>query len=329
MVKPMQEYFRPKVVVSKCLEFDHCRWNGLKISCGAVKLLKQYVEFIPVCPEMEIGLGVPREPVRIVRKQNILRLIQAKTELDLTKKMSNFCETFLQNIGEVDGFILKERSPSCGMKNVKIYPGIGKVGPLNSKNPGLFGKAVLAKFPGIPIEDEGRLNNFTIREHFLSVLFTLTYLREVKRSGKLKNLVDFQAKNKLFLMAYSQKEMRFLGNLTANKEGKQFKEIISEYKTHFFNAVRRPPSQGNTINVLMHALGYFKQNISSREKVFFLDALKKFRERRIPLGVPIAIIRSWIVRFGEPYLEQQTFFNPFPEEMIEVTDSGKGREIWR
>jgi len=323
----MDEMTRPKVVVSKCLEFDHCRWNGLKISSGVVKLLKPFVEFIPVCPEMEIGLGVPREPIRIVRRDKTLRLIQAETNLDLTEKMINFSHSFLESVGEVDGFILKERSPSCGMKNVRVYPGMGKVGAINSKNPGFFGRAVGEKFPGVPIEDEGRLNNFTIREHFLSVLFALARLRAVKRSGKIKNLVAFQTDHKLFLMAYSQAGMKILGNLVANREGKSFGELMEEYELQFLAAVSRPPSPGKVVNVLMHAMGYFKEEISTREKAFFLDSLTQYRDRRVPLGVPIAIIRSWIIRFGEAYLERQNFFNPYPEDLIEVTDSGKGREL--
>ena len=323
----MDEMTRPKVVVSKCLEFDHCRWNGLKISSGVVKLLKPFVEFIPVCPEMEIGLGVPREPIRIVRRDKTLRLIQAETNLDLTEKMINFSHSFLESVGEVDGFILKERSPSCGMKNVRVYPGMGKVGAINSKNPGFFGKAALAKFPGVPIENEGRLNNFTIREHFLSVLFALARLRAVKRSGKIKNLVAFQTDHKLLLMAYSQTGMKILGNLVANREGKSFGELMEEYERQFLAAVSRPPGPGKVVNVLMHAMGYFKEEISTREKAFFLDSLTQYRDQRVPLGVPVAIIRSWIIRFGEAYLERQNFFNPYPEDLIEVTDSGKGREL--
>jgi uncharacterized protein YbgA (DUF1722 family)/uncharacterized protein YbbK (DUF523 family) len=323
----MDEMTRPKVVVSKCLEFDHCRWNGLKISSGVVKLLKPFVDFMPVCPEMEIGLGVPREPIRIVRQEKKLRLIQSETNLDLTEKMINFSRTFLESVGEVDGFILKERSPSCGMKNVRVYPGMGKVGAISSKNPGFFGRAVGERFLGVPIEDEGRLNNFTIREHFLSVLFALARLRAVKRSDKIKNLVAFQTDHKLFLMAYSQAGMKILGNLVANREGKSFGELMEEYERQFLAAVSRPPSPGKVVNVLMHAMGYFKEEISTREKAFFLDSLTQYRDRRVPLGVPIAIIRSWIIRFGEAYLERQNFFSPYPEDLIEVTDSGKGREL--
>jgi len=318
---------RPRVVVSKCLEFEPCRWNGLMISSGVVKLLKPFVDFIPVCPEMEIGLGVPRQPVRIVRQGDELRLIQSETNRDLTERMRRFTDSFLAGLGRIDGFILKERSPSCGMKNVKVYPRMGKVGAIGSKNPGFFGGAVLKKYPGWPVEDEGRLNNFTIREHFLTALFALGRLREVERSGRMKNLVRFQADHKFLLMAYSQKELKTLGNLVANREGKKVSEILEEYGRVFRKALERPPKPGAVINVLMHALGHFKKGIASREKSFFLQSLDRYRQRRVPLGVPVAIIRSWIARFGEPYLECQAFFSPYPEELIEVTDSGKGREI--
>ncbi len=322
----MKEEVRPQVVVSKCLEFEACRWNGLKISSGVVKLLKPHVDFIPVCPEVEIGLGVPRPPIRLVAGDDGPRLLQSDTGFDRTAKMLSFAEKFLSELGKVDGFILKERSPSCGTKNVKLYPGPGKVQATSSKNAGFFGGAILERFPGVPVEDEGRLLNFTIREHFLTALFTLTRFRRAKSAGRMAALVGFQERHKLILMAYDQEQMRRLGRLTANRDKRDCREVAEDYEDILRASLGRPPKSGPVINVLTHAFGYFKKELLPAEKEFFLDSLERYRANRIPLGVPVALIRSWIVRFEQPYLKDQFFFNPYPEDLIEVSDSGKGRE---
>jgi uncharacterized protein YbgA (DUF1722 family)/uncharacterized protein YbbK (DUF523 family) len=323
----MKNQVKPRVAVSQCLEFAACRWNGLKISSGVVKLLKPYVDFVPVCPEVEIGLGVPRPPIRLTAGDDGPRLVQSDTGLDHTDRMLAFAEKFLSELGEVDGFILKERSPSCGMKNVKLYPGPGKVQVLGSKHAGLFGAAVLEKYPGVPVEDEGRLRNFTLREHFLTALFTLARFRAARSAGRMAELVKFQERHKLILMAYDQVKMRALGRLIANPEKRPLRDVVGDYGVLLRQALDRPPQSGPVINVLTHALGYFKQGLLPAEKEFYLDALEQYRAERVPLGVPVAVVRSWIVRFDQAYLADQFFFAPYPEDLIEVTDSGKGREL--
>jgi len=318
---------KPCLVVSKCIEFEACRWNGLKISSWVIKLLKPWVDFIPVCPEVELGLGVPRSPLRIVRREGSLRLVDSDNGREFTEAIRDFSSKFLNGIDEVDGFILKERSPSCGLKNVKIYPREGKVAPINSRNPGFFGKAVKKSFPGSPREDEGRLNNFRIREHFLTRIFAGARLRKVFREKSLGALVDFHSDHKLMLMAHNQEMLRELGRLVANRQKLPINRIQEAYREGFLAALAEPPSPGAVINVLMHALGYFKKKLSPREKTFFLESLEDYRNRRVPLGVPITLVSSWIVRFQEPYLARQAFFSPYPEDLVEVSDSGKGREV--
>ncbi|MCO5380879.1 MAG: DUF523 and DUF1722 domain-containing protein [Methanosarcina barkeri] len=213
----MREFVRPKVVVSKCLEFDHCRYNGDMISSPIVAKLKEHVDFVPVCAEVEIGLGIPRSPVRIILDNGEHRLVQPVSGKDVTEDMKAFCTKFLDSVGEVDGFILKFRSPSCGFKDIKVYPSIGKSGAIE-KTSGYFGGAVLKKYPFLPVEDEGRLKNSRIKEHFLTKLFVLAAFRKVKSEGSMKDLVRFHTDNKYLLMAYSQAELRKLGAIVANKE---------------------------------------------------------------------------------------------------------------
>lgn len=326
----MREFAKPKVVVSKCLEFDHCRYNGDMISSPIVAKLKEYVDFLPVCAEVEIGLGVPRNPVRIVLDNGEYRLIQPASGKDVTEDMKLFCTNFLDSLGGVDGFILKFRSPSCGFKDVKVYPSAGKSGAVK-KTAGYFGEAVLNKYPFLPIEDEGRLRNDRIKEHFLTKLFIFAAFRKVKSEGSMKDLVRFHTENKYLLMAYNQAELRKLGTIVANKENKPFKELISEYEAHLYNAFMKPPRYTSNINVLMHALGHFSEKLSSGEKALFFDWIQKYREGRSSLCPAINTIRSWIVRFEDQYLMHQTFFEPYPEGLMEINpiSSHLREDLWK
>ena len=321
----MSNFAKPTLVVSKCLGFAACRWNGLVIADDCVDRLKSYVNFLPVCAEVEIGLDVPRDPIRVVSQNGELRLVQPSTGKDVTGEMKRFSEGYLSSVGAVDGFILKGRSPSCGIKDVKVYPGTGKVAAA-SKSAGFFGGKALEMFSDLPIEEEGRLTNFKIREHFLTRIFALARLRGVIASGAMRELVRFQSDNKLLLMACNQTEMRVLGRIVANHEKRPFAEAAADYETHFRRALAKPARVPSNINVLMHALGYFSEELNAKEKAFFLDSLEKYRSDRIPLSAVTSILRAWIVRFDNAYLMQQTFFDPYPEELVEVTDSGKGRE---
>jgi uncharacterized protein YbgA (DUF1722 family)/uncharacterized protein YbbK (DUF523 family) len=296
------------------------------IPSEAVKILMPHVEFLPVCPEVEIGLGVPRHPIRIVRKGEDLRLVQPDTGRDVTEDMTTFVSRYLDGVRDADGFVLKFRSPSCGMKDAKIFSGTEKTAS-STRGGGFFGGAVIERFPGLAIEDEGRLKNFRIREHFLTKLFTLAAFRVIEAGGEMRSLVEFHTENKLLLMSYSQKQLKTLGRLVANPEKKPVDEVIREYRVGLEVALDTAPKCGSCINVLMHAMGYFSKQLTSKEKAFFLDSLTDFRQQRIPLSVPVGILKSYIVRFGEPYLERQTFFEPYPEAMISVTDSGKGRPL--
>ncbi len=317
---------RPKVVVSRCLEFASCRYNGVKISSPVVSWLKGFVDFIPICPEVEIGLGVPRDPIRVIEKNGRRFLYQPITGRDCTNEMERFASGFLDDLGEVDGFILKSRSPSCGIKDVKVYPGTDpKQSALTGKGIGFFGRTVLERFPRLAAEDEGRLENLEIREHFLARLWALADLRSLEKSGRMEDLVSFHARHKLQLMAASQKHLRQLGRMVANPGGKPWAEVFGSYATGFREALSRRPRFTAHINVLMHALGYFKDELSAAEKSFFLEQLKAYRRGRLPLAAVLGVTRSWIVRFGAEYLAGQAYFAPYPSELSDLSDSAKGR----
>src|SRR5665647_604436 len=327
----MREFPKPVVVVSKCITFEPIRWNGQIIASEFVEKLKPYVNFVPVCPEVEIGLGVPRDPIRIVLVNGEKKLLQPATGFDFTDKMTKFSESFLDSLEAIDGFILKSASPSSGFKNVKVYPSIEKVSSIE-KAPGFFGGAVIQKFPNLAIEDERRLLNPRIREHFLTKLFTLASFRRVKKSGKIRDLVKFQADNKYLFTAYNQTELRLLGKLAANQEHKAFDEIIKNYETQLYNALARTPSAGANINVMSKIMGYFSHQLSKDEKLFFLSSVDKYRADRLPLSACMSVLKAWIVRFNQEYLSSQTLLEPYPEQLAEletVFSEVDGKNYWK
>jgi uncharacterized protein YbgA (DUF1722 family)/uncharacterized protein YbbK (DUF523 family) len=313
----MRLFPRPKIVISKCIEFDHCRYDGSLISSDFVKALKPHVDFSPICAEMEIGLGAPRSSIRIVSENGEIRLVQPATGLDVTEKMRSFSDRFLDSLSGIDGFILKFRSPSCGMKDIKVYSGSDKSHAM-SKAAGFFGGAVVKTFPNLAIEDEGRLRNFNIREHFLTKLYALVRFREIENETSVSGLIQFHTANKLLLAAHSQKEAKILGNIVANRKGLDFAEQARLYREHLAQALKRPPQYTAKINVLMHSLGYFSKDLSHDEKEHFLQNIERYRDKKIPFSALLAILQSWIARFGEDYLRNQTFFEPFPEDLVEL-----------
>ncbi|MEO0068700.1 MAG: DUF523 and DUF1722 domain-containing protein [candidate division WOR-3 bacterium] len=316
---------RPVVLFSRCLGFEACRYNGEIIRDEFVERLKGFVEPITVCPEMAIGLGVPREPIRIIYLADQPRLIQPATNRDVTDLMQDFARSFLEGLKEIDGFVLKSRSPSCGTRDVKSYNEDGNLRPAVMRR-GFFGNAVMTKFPLKPVEDEGRLKNFLIREGFLSRLFALARFRALRANPTMSALVEFHSRHKLLLLAYNQALMRELGRIVANPQKRPLKELLNEYEPLLSQALSRPPKYSSAINVLLHSLGYFSKNLSASEKAFFLDTIESYRRGKLPLSVPVSLIRSYIVRFDEPYLAKQYFFNPYPSELLDIADSGKGRD---
>ncbi|MCA9393900.1 MAG: DUF523 and DUF1722 domain-containing protein [Candidatus Omnitrophica bacterium] len=317
-------FAKPVIVVSKCLEFDKCRYNGAVIPAKFVRKITEYVRFLPVCPEVEIGLGIPRDPIKLIGADDELRLYQPSTRLDLTARMNRFNRQFLGGLEEVDGFILKFGSPSCALKDAKMYN--DELNPIvTGKGPGMFAAAVLERFPGLAVEDEGRLSNFRLREHFLTKVFMLADFRRVRQLGRLHGLVDFHARHKLMLMAYSQKHLRLMGRLVAGANGARMPRVMGEYQSHLFEAFARYARYTSHINVLMHALGYFKKEATTREKAHFLGLLDKFRAERLPLSAILAVLHSWSLKYNKEYLLGQTYFEPYPEELIEISDSGLGR----
>jgi uncharacterized protein YbgA (DUF1722 family)/uncharacterized protein YbbK (DUF523 family) len=322
----------PTVVLSRCIEVDPCRYNGLKISSDFVKKLIPHVNLIPVCPEVEIGLGTPRDALRIVIKEGKRRLIQPKTGLDLTEKMVNFVNSFLSSLPEIDGFILKNRSPTSAIKDAKLYTSANPGAALLGKGPGFFGMSVIERFIHLAVEDEGRLRNSRIKSNFLTKLFTLANFRDVKKSQESSRLVRFHSENKLLLKTYNEKEMRILGRIVAKRNEFNIADVLLDYEQHLFLALRRAPQCGSQINVLMNSMGYFSKRFSREEKKFFLKSLNDYKSGVIPLSVIMGIFNSWLLRFEDNYLVSQSFFEPYPKELVDIdlmTAYCDGKDYWK
>ncbi|WP_226581546.1 YbgA family protein [Halobacillus litoralis] len=319
----MENFPTPKVVVSRCLEFEEVRYNGAVIPDKAVQRMQNHVEFIPVCPEVEIGLGVPRDVIRVVRGEEE-RLVQPKTGEDLTEKMSEFSVDFFDHLPDVDGFLMKNRSPTCGVQDVKVYQSEGN-SQVVGKTAGFFAKEIISRHGGLAIEEEGRLKNFTLRHHFLTKLFTLAGFREVKRKNTTHALQQFHADNKYLFMAYHPGTLKKMGQVVANHNHNNFEEVIRYYE-HLLHALMQKPAKASAhINVCQHIAGYFKKELTKAEKESFSDLLDQYRDEKVPLSAVISVLNCWSARFQSSYLIKQTYFNPYPSDLLEISDSGKGR----
>jgi uncharacterized protein YbgA (DUF1722 family)/uncharacterized protein YbbK (DUF523 family) len=321
----LESFPRPRVLVSKCLGFARCRYNGETINDPFTDRLKPWVEFTPVCPEMQIGLGVPRDPVRLVEGQGRVRMVQPASGRDLTSQMVAFVSGLADSLASYDGLLLKSRSPSCGPMDVKIYSD-SKPGSASRRGRGLFAEAVLGQKPGLAVEHEGRVLNLHLREHFLSRVFTMARMRLLVARPNLKALMEFHAANKLLLMAYHQDLMRRMGRLLANHGHLPVEQVAVQYKDLLGAALTRAPKSPSVINVCMHAFGYFKKGLTPGEKEYFLGLLEQYRQGRIPLLVLQSLLTAWALKYEEGYLLGQSFFNPYPRELFDLADSGKGTQ---
>lgn len=314
---------KPKVIISACLSFRSCRYNGDKINFPFVHRMKDFVDFIQVCPEADSGMGTPRKTVRLVKESDEIKLMQPFTGRDWTNITSEYIKTIIDNNPDVDGFILKGKSPTCGTRGVKIYGDIEGKRPA-SRGLGLFTSMIKDRYQCFAMEEEGRLLNYNIREDFLIKLFTLSRFRLVKDIG---DLVHFQSSHKLLFLGYNEAAMRRMGQIVANHNHLSFSQVRDLYLLELDNIFSKSIKANNMINVLQHGLSGFKKLLNRDEKQFFMEILEDFRDERIPLSVPLNILKSWAIQHNNSYLLTQIIMEPYPKELTEISDSGKGRDL--
>lgn len=307
---------KPRILVSECINLAPVRYNGGIIKNEFAEKLYKFVDVIPVCPEVAIGLGVPRPRIILVKENNTLTCYQPETKRDLTDKINSFSQDFIKKLSEIDGALLKSKSPSCGVSKTAVYK--DKEGKqLIEKSKGIFAHHLIEKLSNLPIEDEGRLFDDGIREHFLERIFALANLRSLTENNcKIKDLVFFHSSYKYFLMSYNQKALRELGNIIANREKLHFKEILNKYTNIFKQAIKRKSTKGNNVNVIFHIMGYLSDKISKSEKRHFEHLVELYKSDKIDKRVIVELLKHLSYRFDIDYLKNQTYLHPYPEELM-------------
>lgn len=302
-----------KIGISSCLLGNKVRYDGgHKLDRFLRDTLGQYVSFVPVCPEVECGLPVPRPSMRLCGSPDAPRLIVTRTGTDLTDQMQDWARKRVVELEEENlcGYVFKKGSPSSGMVRVKIY---NEKGMPYQTGSGLFAKAFMDHFPRIPVEEEGRLHDPMLRENFIERIFALRRWRELlagKRS--LKELIAFHTREKLLLLSHSPKHYRAMGKLVANGKQHPLTDLYDVYESNFMEALALKSTLAKNTNVLQHIMGYFKKVLSRDEKQELLEVIGSYRAGHVPLIVPVTLCNHYVRKYGQPYLAQQTYLNPHP-----------------
>ncbi len=305
-----------KMGISSCLLGNNVRWNGgHQQDRYLIHTLGQYVEWVPVCPEVEIGLGIPRETLRLVGDPGDPRLVTTKSGVDHTDRMKQWARKRLKTLAKEDlcGFVFKCDSPSSGMVRVKVY---GKKGMPQKKGVGIFARAFMDYFPLIPVEDDGRLRNPLIRENFIDQVFTLKRWRATRdRRSCVGNVVDFHSRNKLVIMAHSPRHLKEMGKMAAGGKKMTCSLLYLEYEKLLLEALRLKTTVKKNFNVLQHMMGYFKKQLTADEKQELLEVMDHYKQSLVPLVVPLTLFRHYVRKYDQPYLKQQSWLNPHPVDL--------------
>jgi len=305
-----------KLGVSSCLLGAKVRYDGgHKWDRFLTDTLGQYMDFVPVCPEAECGLGVPREAMRLVGDPAAPRLLTIKSRQDYTERMVKWAKNRLEELAKenLSGFIFKSRSPSSGMARVKVYDAQGAPA---KRGTGIFAALFMARFPLLPVEDEGRLHDPQIRENFVERVFTLHRWREVW-GGKwtLADIIGFHTRHKLLLLAHSPRHYQLMGRLVARAKEFPAQELAAQYQALLLEAMKLQATNKKQANVLQHILGYFKKVLSPDEKQELLDLIDSYRRGDLPLLGPLTLINHYVRKYGPPYLQEQYYLHPHPLEL--------------
>jgi len=304
---------RIRMGVSACLLGQQVRYDGgHKHDRYITDILGEYLEFVPVCPEVEAGFPIPRETFRLVGDPENPRLVTTRGRVDHTERMNAWAEKRVRELEKEDlcGFIFKKDSPNSGLMRVKVY---NDKSMAEKNGVGLFARAFMRHFPLIPVEEEGRLNDAKLRETFIEQIFTLKRWRKMRTKGRsMKNLVDFHTRHKLLVLSHSPAHAKRMGKLVA--EGKQMPigEVYAQYEGLLIETLRMKTTVKKNMNVLEHILGYFKEQLSADEKQEVLEIFDRYRREFLPLIVPVTLLNHYVRKYDQPYLKQQVYLNPHP-----------------
>jgi len=305
-----------KLGISSCLMGEKVRYDGgHRLDPFLKETLGQYMEYVPVCPEVECGLPIPRESMHLEGNPESPRLVTSFTKREITKQMIKWAKKRVIELEKEDlcGFIFKSNSPSSSMERVRVY---NEQGMPIKKGVGMFARILMEHFPLLPVEDEVRLHDPQLRENFIERIFSLKRWREtLSKKESRGNLVDFHTRHKLLILSHSPKHYQRMGNLIAHAKDLPLKELYLRYQTLLMESLRLKTTPKKNANVLQHMMGYFKQELSPDEKKEVLEVIDHYRQGYIPLIVPITLIKHYARKYDQPYLKQQVYLNPHPLEL--------------
>jgi uncharacterized protein YbgA (DUF1722 family)/uncharacterized protein YbbK (DUF523 family) len=305
-----------KLGISSCLLGNKVRYDGHGSKDDfIVETLSKYFEFVPYCPEVEI-LGTPRDTIRLINKNNQLIAQNNKTKENITSSLTDISTKMVDQIADHNlcGYILKSKSPTCGMERVKVYDADSSFS--TKSGVGIFAKLLHDRYPYLPLEEEGRLHDEWLRENFLMQVICYADIKEfVKSASSMAELVQYHTDYKYLIYSKSHESYKRLGNIVANHDKKPLNILLQEYEEEFLKAISIKSSVNNTYNVLLHIYGYFKNDLTKDEKEDMLQTLEEFKSKIIPLIVVIKILNIYIKRFDISYLSSQKFLKPYPKEM--------------
>ena len=310
---------KPKIVVSECLYGTKCRYDGQGYNDKVIQSLKDYVDIQTVCPELAIGLSIPREPIRIeMNKENEeYRLIDYNSKNDYTNQMTEFSEEFINGLDDIDGFILKSRSPTCGLKDAKVYYRGNKC-TIRSNENGFFSQKIIDKYDYLPIENEGRLKNYNIRDNFFTRIFFINNLKNNK------NIIEFHKNNLLLLKSYDEESTNEVSDILNEN---RMEDQVHQYKEKVLNIVSNQRKKENKLSIIIKVFEKYKNMLNEEEINMFNGLIESYENQRIPFSTLEVVIKMYATRFKDKDILNQTFFYPYPENLINITDSGKGRKL--
>ncbi len=307
---------RIRLGISSCLLGNPVRFDGgHQHDRYLTETLGAFVEYVPVCPEVECGLGIPRETLRLVGNPASPRLVTTRSGMDHTERMRSWAEERLQGLAreELDGFIFKKGSPSSGMERVKVYSDQGMPRKIGA---GIFAQAFMDRFPSLPVEEDGRLYDPALRENFIERIFAHRRWRHLLAAKPgIGDLVAFHTSHKLLILSHNEKIYREMGRLVALASTPVQEEVFGTYERLLMEALKGLSTVKKHTNVLMHMLGYFKKQLTADEKTEILGIIDQFKMGYLPLIVPITLLNHYVRKYREDYLAGQLYLNPHPLEL--------------
>lgn len=302
--------------ISACLLGQNVRYDGgHQLDRFLRDTLGQFVEYVPVCPEVEMGLPIPRETLRLIQSPEGPRLVFSRSKEDVTDRMTSWAQKRLSALEKEDlcGFIFKGRSPSSGMERVKLYD---RFGVPAKTGVGLFARMFMDCFPLLPVEEDGRLHDPRLRENFIEAIFTFRRWRDLLAAGvTAAALISFHARHKLLFMSHSVELARQMGRLTAQAGELSNAQTQDDYQRLLMQTVRTLATPAKHSNVLQHALGYFKRQLSGDEKHEMLQLIEQYRQGKVPLAVPLTLLNHYVRKYQPPWLDEQIYLHPHPIEL--------------